>query len=88
MGRIISKADLQLSKEAAAAFEGLLLLKLWRNKQLLTGNTAVTSQEARVSHQTTLQRLLWVEEGSKVSQQITLISQDVAQLPKKWHHFL
>lgn len=88
MGRIISKADLQLSEEAAAALEGLLLLKLWRNKQLLTGNTAATSQEAQVSHQTTLQRLLWVEEGSKVSQQITLISQDAAQLPEEWHHFL
>lgn len=48
----------------------------------------MASKETLFSHQTTLQCLFWVQKCSKISQQVTLISQDAAELPKKWHDFL
>lgn len=51
-------------------------------------HTAVASQERLSSHQTTLQCLFWVQKCSEISQQVALISQDAAELPKKWHDFL
>lgn len=40
------------------------------------------------AHQSTLQRLLWMQECGEVSKEVGLISQDAAQLPEQWHHFL